>query len=129
MQFRSSGSSNLLTDKKYSIDAIMTHFMCLHSRVLCVFACFRAFVLLCFACSHVVCSRAWCGCVVACLTFLRALRPYMFVVLKCFTCLRARKLGVLFTLICCTFQWLNSEDSYIKIHVCLSTLNIFLFTF
>ena len=63
--------------------------MCLHSRVLCVFACFRAFVLCVLACCLLPCLVWLRGCVLdvftcfACL-HVRVLR--MFVVLKCFTC-------------------------------------------
>ena len=66
--------------------------MCLRAYVPGIFTClraWRAYVL--------TCLRTWCACAFTC----------VLVMMKCFIFLRVSVLGVLFCLICFTFQYLN----------------------
>ena len=74
---------------------VLTYLPCLRVYVLGLLACLAYFRDWC-ACV-LVCLRAWCACVHAC----------VLVIMKCFIFLRVCVLGVLFCLICFTFQYLN----------------------
>ena len=91
----------------------------------CVLACFACLLACVFTCS--VCLRAWRVCVLTCLTCLRAWCAYVctcvLLMMKYFIFLRVCVLGVLFCLICFTFQYLNLKILSI---VCFVRLKIFL---
>ena len=76
----------------------------LRPRVLTCLACVRAYVLAC-------------------------LRAYVLVMMKCFIFLRVCVLGVLFCLICFTFQYLNLKILSAKNLCALLSWTYFLFTF
>ena len=87
--------------------------------VLTCLVCLRVSVLTCMACLRFACLRAWRAYVFACLrtwrvyvlAYLRAwcacVCTCVLVMMKCFIFLRVCVLGVLFCLICFTFQYLN----------------------
>ena len=92
-------------------------FTCLPVNVLGVldlFAGLHAYVLGVFTC-----LRAWCACVCTCVLLM----------MKCFIFLRVCVLGVLFCLICFTFQYLNLKILRAKKLCALLSWTYFLFTF
>ena len=82
------------------------------------------------------CSRAWRVCVLSCLACFRAsvlpcsacLRACVLVIMKLFIFLRFWVVGVLFCLICFTFQYLNLKILTVKNFYALLSRTYFLFT-
>ena len=99
---------------------------CLCAYVFGVLACLRAYVL--GVLSVLAYIRACClvFCFLACLVCLRACVPVM---MKYFIFLRVCVLGVIFCLICFTFQYLNLKILTAKSLYALLSWTYFLFTF
>ena len=95
-------SKSLLKSRAWRV-CVLTCLACLSA---CLFASLRAWRAYVFACLH-----AWRAYVLGVLACLRACYACMFmcvlVMMKCFIFLRVCVLGVLFCLICFTFQYLN----------------------
>ena len=108
---------------------------CLRAWRACVFMCLRACVLTCLAYLHayvllcLACLRAWRVYVISMLACLRAWCAFVLVTMKCFIFLRVCALGVLFCLICFTFQYLNLKILRAKKLCALLSWTYFLFTF
>ena len=123
------------------------YFACLRTCVLACFACFRAYVLTCLACLRayvltcLACLCAWCACALGVFTCLACLRAYLLGVLAyvCAWLLRWNVLfsymcahlvfGVLFCLICFTFQYLNLKILWANKLCTLLSWTYFLFIF
>ena len=104
-------------------------FTWLHAYVLPCLACLRAYVLSCLCASvlgALTCSRAYRTYV---LEVLACLRACVLVLMKCFIFLGLCVLGVLFCLICLTFQYLNLKILTAKNLCALLSWTYFLFTF
>ena len=114
------------------------------NHVLGVFACSRALRVYVLACSRALrtsvfrCFCAWRACVLGVFTCLACLRDYVLGVLACVRAcyddivmifLRVCELGVLFCLICFTFQYLNLKILRAKKLCALLSWTYFLFTF
>ena len=97
-----------------------------HACVLTCLACFRADVLTCL---HAYVLRTWRAYVFGVLAYLVCLRACVLVMMKCFIFLRVCILGVLFCLICFTFQYLNLKILTAKNLCALLSWTYFLFTF
>ena len=110
------------------LNCVLGVLACLRACVLTYLPCLRVYVLGLLAC--LAYFRDWCACVLVCLrAWCACVRACVLVIMKCFIFLRVCVLGVLFCLICFTFQYLNLKILTATNLCALLSWTYFLFTF